>query len=81
MTLSYIAVIIISIIQVVGFQLGLWTIFKKAGLKGWLSIIPVYRTWLWLRKVIDRPWWWMIFWVMPFVGVFMVYYMIWDTIR
>ena len=81
MTLSYTAVIIISIIQVVGFQLGLWTIFRKAGLKGWLSIIPVYRTWLWLRKVIDRPWWWMIFWVMPFIGVFMVYYMIWDTIR
>ena len=81
MTLSYTAVIIISIIQVAGFQLGLWTIFRKAGLKGWLSIIPVYRTWLWLRKVIDRPWWWMIFWVMPFIGVFMVYYMIWDTIR
>ena len=81
MTLSYTAVIIISIIQVIGFQLGLWTIFRKAGLKGWLSIIPVYRTWLWLRKVIDRPWWWMIFWVMPFIGVFMVYYMIWDTIR
>ena len=79
MTLSYTAVIIISIIQVIGFQLGLWTIFKKAGLKGWLSIIPVYRTWL--RKVIDRPWWWMIFWVMPFIGVFMVYYMIWETIR
>ena len=81
MTLSYTAVIIISIIQVIGFPLGLWTIFRKAGLKGWLSIIPVYRTWLWLRKVIDRPWWWMIFWVMPFIGVFMVYYMIWETIR
>jgi len=81
MILSYTAVIIISLIQVIGFQLGLWTIFKKAGLEGWKSIIPFYRTWLWLRKVIDRPWWWMIFWAMPFIGVFMVYYMIWETIR
>lgn len=81
MTLPITAVIIISAIQVIGFQIGLWSIFSKAGLKGWLSLIPVYRTWLWLRKVIDRPWWWMIFWVIPFIGVFMVYYMIWETIR
>ena len=81
MILSYTTVIIISIIQVIGFQLGLWTIFRKAGLEGWKSIIPFYRTWLWLRKVIDRPWWWMILWAIPFIGVFMVYYMIWETIR
>ncbi len=81
MTLSYIAVIIISVIQVIGFQIGLWTIFEKAGLPGWKSVIPVYRTWLWLRKVIDHPWWWMLIWVIPFIGVFMVYYMIWETIR
>ena len=81
MILSYTAVVVISIIQVIGFQIGLWIIFQKAGLKGWKSIIPFYRTWLWLRKVIDRPWWWMIFWAIPFIGVFMVYYMIWETIR
>lgn len=81
MELSYTAVIIISIISYVGFQIGLWAIFSKAGEKGWLSLIPVYRMWIWTRKVVDRPWWWMIFILLPFISVFMIYYLIWETIR
>ena len=81
MTLSYTAVIIISVVQAVGFQIGLWTVFRKAGVKGWLSLIPIYRIWVWTRQVIDRPWWWMLLYLIPFINVFMGYYMVWETIR
>ncbi|MBO4645311.1 MAG: signal peptidase I [Bacteroidales bacterium] len=81
MTLSYTALFIITILALIGFQIGLWTIFRKAGEAGWKSLIPVYRMWIWLKKIVQRPWWWMILILFPFIGVFMVYYMIWETIR
>lgn len=80
MELSYTAVTILLIISIAGFLLGLWTIFKKAGYKGWMSLIPVYSKWIWL-KVISRPWWWMILILLPFINIFMFYLMIWKTIR
>ena len=80
MELSYTAVIVILIISFIGFQIGLWTIFKKAGQKAWLSVIPVYNMWIWL-KVLSRPWWWMLLILFPFIGIFMVLMMIWKTIR
>lgn len=81
MTLSVPAFYTILALTYVGFQVGLWGIFVKAGLKGWQSVIPIYRSWLWLRKVIDRPWWWIILLFVPFLNIFMGYLMIWKTIR
>ncbi len=80
MELSYTAVIVILIISFIGFQIGLWTIFEKAGKKGWLSLIPVYNMWIWL-KVLSKPWWWMLLILFPFISIFMVLMMIWKTIR
>lgn len=80
MELSYGAVTIMGIIAFIGFYVGLWGIFQKAGYKGWQAIIPVYNMWIWL-KIISRPKWWMILIVFPFVGIFMTYMMIWKTIR
>ena len=81
MTLSLTAFYVILALTYLGFQIGLWGIFTKAGLAGWKSIVPIYRSWLWLRKVIERPWWWMIFLFIPFLNIFMGYLMIWKTIR
>ncbi len=64
-----------------GWQIGLWGIFKKAGLAPWKSLIPFYNIWLWVRKVIERPWWWFLIFLIPYLGIFMFFYMVWETIH
>lgn len=81
MTLSVAAVYVILIISYIGLHIGLWGVFKKAGVNPILSLIPIYDYWIWLRKVLSRPWWWMIFILFPFIGVFMFFMMVWKTIR
>jgi len=71
---------VISIIAFIGFQIGLWFIFKKAGEKPWKSLVPIYNMWVWL-KVLSRPKWWMLLIIFPFIGIFMFYLMVWKTIR
>ncbi|HPS71378.1 MAG TPA: signal peptidase I [Bacteroidales bacterium] len=80
MNLSPTFVYITLLISFIGFQFGLWSIFKKANKNPWLSLIPIYNSWIWL-KVLSRPWWWMIFICTPFISIFMFLMMIWKTIR
>ena len=68
------------IIALVGFQIGLWFIFKKAGENPWKSLIPIYNMYVWLN-VLSRPKWWMFLIVFPFITIFMLYLMVWKTIR
>lgn len=81
MFISTTALIVILVIAFIGWQIGLWKIFQKAGLKPWLSVIPFYNIWLWIRKVIERPWWWMLLFLVPYLGIFMFFYMVWETIH
>ena len=81
MFISKTALIVILIISFLGWQVGMWGIFKKAGLKPWLSLIPFYNVWLWIKVVIGRQWWWMLLFLIPYLGIFMFFYMVWETIR
>ena len=81
MTLSTTAVYILLIIAFLGLHVGLWGIFKKAGVNPWLSLIPMGDYWSWVRKVLSRPWWWMLLIIFPFIGIFMFFMMVWKTIR
>ncbi|MBQ7734940.1 MAG: signal peptidase I [Bacteroidales bacterium] len=80
MTISVTAFYVLLVISYIGFNVGLWGVFEKAGEKGWKSLVPVYRDIVWLR-VLSRPKWWMILIVLPVSNVFMGYMMIWKTIR
>lgn len=80
MVLSYLTVKILAIISAIGFFVGLWSVFVKAGYKGWWALIPGYNLWIWL-KLLSRPWWWIILALFPFISIFMIYMMIWKTIR
>lgn len=80
MEFSKLAVYIIAILSFIGFQIGLWGVFKKAARNPWLSLIPVYNFWTWL-KILSKPWWWMLLILFPFISIFMFYMMIWKTIR
>jgi signal peptidase I len=54
---------------------GLWGIFEKANYKGWMSIIPFYNFYIWL-KIIKKPLWWYLFLLFPFINVFVILLMV-----
>jgi signal peptidase I len=54
---------------------GLWKIFEKCGYKGWMSIVPFYNLYIWL-KIIKKPLWWYIFLLIPFINVFVILLMV-----
>jgi hypothetical protein len=49
-----------------------WKIFSKAKQPGWTAIIPVYSTVVLLR-VVRRPWWWTIWYIIPVINVVVHY--------
>ncbi len=71
---------ILLIVFTISFFLGLWKIFYKAGYKGWMSIIPFYNFYIWL-KIIKKPLWWYIFLLTPFINVFMILLMVVETLK
>ncbi len=80
MQLSIPAIYILLFIALIGLQVGLWGVFKKAKQKPWKSLIPIYNMWVWLT-ILERPRWWMALIFFPFISFFMIYMMIWKTIR
>lgn len=47
---------------------GQWKIFKKAGRKGWESLIPIYNTIIFI-KICQKPGWWFWLLLIPLVGI------------
>ena len=80
MTLSLGFLFTYALICFVGTFIGLYGVFKKAGLKPWLAFVPIVNLYYWL-KAIQRPLWWFVFIAIPYFGVFMLMLMTWKTIR
>ncbi len=59
---------------------GLWRIFEKAGRKGWEAIVPFYNFYIWL-KIINKPLWWYIFIIFPYINVFTLLLMVVETLK
>lgn len=57
-----------------------WSIFEKAGVPGWKTFIPFYNLYIWLQ-IINKPLWWYIFLIIPFINVFMVMLMIVELVK
>ena len=53
---------------VVLWVLGMWCVFAKAGESGWQALIPLWST-IVLLRIVGRPWWWLILYVIPIVGL------------
>jgi hypothetical protein len=47
---------------------GGWLVFAKAGEGGWQVLIPIWNAVVLLR-IVGRPWWWIILFIIPLVGV------------
>ena len=58
---------LVWLVVVLGFIVGMWKVFEKAGEPGWAAIIPIYNT-IVLLKIAGRPLWWLILLFIPFVN-------------
>lgn len=68
--------LILLIIGVIGWHVGMYGMFKKAGIVPWKAFIPLYNTWLIVEKCkINKYWFWLQ--LIPIAGQFIT---IWITI-
>lgn len=67
--------VIFMLLTLIATIVGLWKIFTKAGYDGWLSVVPFYNFYVWL-KIIRKPIWWFLFLLIPFINVFVILLMI-----
>jgi apolipoprotein N-acyltransferase len=62
---------IIALIVVAIVITGMWKVFTKAGRPGWAAIVPFYNTYT-LLKIVNRPGWWLILFLIPLVNIVVV---------
>jgi signal peptidase I len=68
---------IIFIIGTLGWHIGMYGMFKKAGITPWKALIPFYNTWCMVEKMeLKKIWFFLQF--IPVAGVFVT---IWITIK
>lgn len=64
-----IAIGVIVYVAVIVFEIAaLWQVFVKGGRPGWAAIIPFYNYYV-LLKVVGRPGWWLILYLIPIVNI------------
>ena len=69
---------ILLVLYLVGTIVGLWFVFKKAGIAPWKSLIPLYNIVVWL-KMCNKKWSWYIYFLIPAINVFMFLLMVVET--
>lgn len=68
--------LLLFIIGIIGWHVGMYGLFKKAGIEAWKAFIPFYNTWLIVQKCnINKKWFWLQ--LLPIAGQFIT---IWITI-
>lgn len=59
---------VVYLLIIVVFIIGFWKMYAKAGKPGWASIIPLYNIYV-LLKIVSRPGWWMVLFLVPLVNI------------
>ena len=67
---------IILFIYIIGWHIGLYGMFKKAGIAPWKALIPFYNTW-YIVKICNIKKYWFYLQFLPIAGQFIT---IWITI-
>ncbi len=60
---------ILFILGAIGFHIGLYGMFRKAGITPWKALIPYYNTWLMVEKMPIRKYWFFLQFI-PIAGQF-----------
>ncbi len=68
---------IILLVAIAGWHIGLYGMFKKAGIEGWKALVPFYNTWCMVEKMELRKLWFFLQFI-PIAGQFIT---IWITIK
>lgn len=68
---------IIIIVAAIGWHVGMYGMFKKAGIEGWKAFIPFYNTWCMVEKMKLKKYWFFLQ-LIPIAGQFIT---IWITIK
>lgn len=63
-----------------GSVLGLWSVFKKAGVEPWKALIPIYNIVVWIR-VCGKDWKWYIYFLIPAINVFTFLLLVVETAK
>ena len=71
---------ILLILYFAGTLLGLWFVFKKAGVAPWKALIPIYNIVVWI-KVCGKSWKWYIYFLIPAINVFCFLLMVVETAK
>jgi len=68
---------IIFIVATIGWHIGMYGMFKKAGIEAWKALVPFYNTWCIVEKIkLNKVWFFLQF--IPIAGAFIT---IWITIK
>jgi signal peptidase I len=67
----------IFILATIGWHIGLYGMFKKAGIEGWKALVPFYNTWCMVQKMGLKKYWFFLQ-LIPIAGQFIT---IWITIK
>jgi hypothetical protein len=62
------------------FVVTMWKIFSKAGEPGWAAVIPIYN-YLVLLKIVGRPWWWLLLFLIPIVNIVLAIIVVVDLAK
>ncbi len=68
---------IIFIIGTLGWHIGMYGMFKKAGMEGWKALVPFYNTWCMVQKMGLKKYWFFLQFI-PIAGQFIT---IWICIK
>lgn len=63
-------IVIYSIIAI-GYFVGFYFLFPKADRKSWEALVPGYNFFV-LTRIIQKPWWWILFLILPGVNILML---------
>ncbi|MFA6949475.1 MAG: signal peptidase I [Lentimicrobiaceae bacterium] len=74
------SVVVTLVILITFFPVLVWKTFETAGYSGWKSVIPYFNYYIWL-KIINKPMWWYLFLLTPFINAFMVMLIIVETLK
>ena len=66
-----IGTVLFSLPIIMGYFLGLWKLFEKAGRLGWEAIIPFYNIYI-LIKITERPLGWFLLIFVPVINVILI---------
>ena len=67
----------IFIIGTIGWHIGMYGMFKKAGIEGWKAFVPFYNTWCMVQKMELKKYWFFLQFI-PIAGQFIT---IWICIK